>query len=94
MLITKNLSLVDEERSQHALLHELASFAAVAATQEGELVIAEELPFIDLATIRSATDEFSDSNKLGQGGFGTVYKVRHFCASNFCAYFHVAVLLH
>ncbi|XP_050288730.1 cysteine-rich receptor-like protein kinase 15 isoform X2 [Quercus robur] len=47
---------------------------AVAVTREGELVISEELPFIDLATIRSATDEFSDSNKLGQGGFGTVYK--------------------
>ncbi|XP_030930903.1 putative receptor-like protein kinase At4g00960 [Quercus lobata] len=64
----------DEERSQHALLHELASPTAVAVTREGELVISEELPFIDLATIRSATDEFSDSNKLGQGGFGTVYK--------------------
>uniref|UniRef100_A0A7N2LUP2 non-specific serine/threonine protein kinase n=1 Tax=Quercus lobata TaxID=97700 RepID=A0A7N2LUP2_QUELO len=64
----------DEERSQHALLHELASPTAVAVTREGELVISEELPFIDLATIRSATDEFSDSNKLGQGRFGTVYK--------------------
>ncbi|KAM3701570.1 hypothetical protein ACJW31_05G183800 [Castanea mollissima] len=64
----------DEERNQHALLHELASPNAAAVTREGELVISEELPFIDLATIRSATDEFSDSNKLGQGGFGTVYK--------------------
>ncbi|KAL4628531.1 hypothetical protein ACB092_05G245900 [Castanea dentata] len=64
----------DEERNQHALLHELASPTAVAVTREGELVISEELPFIDLATIRSATDEFSDLNKLGQGGFGTVYK--------------------
>ncbi|KAM3749417.1 hypothetical protein ACB098_05G183500 [Castanea mollissima] len=63
-----------EERGQHALLHELASPTAVAVTREGELVISKELPFIDLATIRSATDEFSDSNKLGQGGFGTVYK--------------------
>ncbi|KAK7842557.1 cysteine-rich receptor-like protein kinase 25 [Quercus suber] len=62
----------DEERSQHALLHELASPTVVAVTREGELLISEELPFIDLATIRSATDEFSDSNKLGQGGFGTV----------------------
>lgn len=35
----------------------------------------EELPFIDLTTIRVATDDFADSNKLGQGGFGTVYMV-------------------
>ena len=44
-------------------------------TEEGALVGVDELPFMDLATIRAATDDFSDSNKLGQGGFGTVYKV-------------------
>ncbi|RZC73036.1 hypothetical protein C5167_048518 [Papaver somniferum] len=30
----------------------------------------------DLVTIRNATDEFSDANKLGEGGFGVVYKGR------------------
>ena len=30
---------------------------------------------MEVATIRAATNEFSDSNKLGHGGFGTVYKV-------------------
>ncbi|KAH7675701.1 Non-specific serine/threonine protein kinase protein, partial [Dioscorea alata] len=34
---------------------------------------AESLLF-DLPTIREATDNFSDENKLGKGGFGTVYK--------------------
>ena len=34
-----------------------------------------ELPIFDLATIVKATDDFSISNKLGKGGFGTVYKV-------------------
>jgi hypothetical protein len=29
----------------------------------------------DFATIRLATSNFSDANKLGQGGFGSVYKV-------------------
>lgn len=48
-------------------------------TQEGELVTAQEFPFLDLATTRVATDDFSDSNKLGQGGFGTVYKVLECC---------------
>ncbi|KAF5452047.1 hypothetical protein F2P56_027086, partial [Juglans regia] len=33
----------------------------------------ESLQF-DFSTIRVATDNFSDVNKLGQGGFGTVYK--------------------
>ncbi|XP_028096536.1 cysteine-rich receptor-like protein kinase 25 [Camellia sinensis] len=31
-------------------------------------------PFIDLVTLGAATDNFSASNKLGQGGFGPVYK--------------------
>ncbi|XP_059439419.1 cysteine-rich receptor-like protein kinase 15 [Corylus avellana] len=46
----------------------------VAITQNGELVSAEELSFMDLLTIVAATDNFSESNKLGKGGFGTVYK--------------------
>lgn len=33
-----------------------------------------ELPFFDLATVARATDNFSPSNKLGEGGFGPVYK--------------------
>jgi len=34
-----------------------------------------ELPFFDLALIFSATNGFSEENKLGEGGFGPVYKV-------------------
>ncbi|KAB2601102.1 G-type lectin S-receptor-like serine/threonine-protein kinase RKS1 [Pyrus ussuriensis x Pyrus communis] len=33
-----------------------------------------ELQFFNLSTIIAATDNFSSLNKLGQGGFGTVYK--------------------
>ncbi|XP_058747477.1 G-type lectin S-receptor-like serine/threonine-protein kinase At4g27290 isoform X2 [Vicia villosa] len=33
-----------------------------------------DLPFFDLATIHKATDYFADDNKLGEGGFGPVYK--------------------
>ena len=36
---------------------------------------AGEFPYIDLASIHAATDNFSESNMLGQGGFGPVYKV-------------------
>ncbi|KAK9944985.1 hypothetical protein M0R45_010518 [Rubus argutus] len=33
-----------------------------------------DLPFFDLSTISAATKNFSDSNRLGEGGFGPVYK--------------------
>jgi hypothetical protein len=31
--------------------------------------------FIGLATLGSATNNFDEKNKLGEGGFGAVYKV-------------------
>ncbi|BFG35430.1 hypothetical protein CerSpe_217040 [Prunus speciosa] len=40
-----------------------------------EIGSAESLQF-DLATIRVSTDDFSEANKLGQGGFGFVYRGR------------------
>ncbi|KAK8675394.1 hypothetical protein V6N13_033461 [Hibiscus sabdariffa] len=33
-----------------------------------------DLPYFDLTTIAAATNDFSSDNKLGQGGFGPVYK--------------------
>jgi hypothetical protein len=39
-----------------------------------EIISVESLQF-NFATIRVATENFSDANKLGQGGFGVVYKV-------------------
>lgn len=34
-----------------------------------------DVPFFDFDSIIAATDGFSDYNKLGQGGYGPVYKV-------------------
>lgn len=34
-----------------------------------------DVPFFDLESILAATNDFSDENKLGQGGYGPVYKV-------------------
>ena len=34
-----------------------------------------ELPFFSLAIIAITTNKFSSNNKLGEGGFGLVYKV-------------------
>lgn len=33
------------------------------------------LPLFDSVTMSTATDEFSFTNKIGEGGFGSVYKV-------------------
>ncbi|PON49900.1 Tyrosine-protein kinase [Parasponia andersonii] len=33
-----------------------------------------DLPFFDLPTISTATNSFSENNKLGEGGFGPVYR--------------------
>ena len=39
-----------------------------------EIATTESLQY-DFNTIRVATDNFSEANKLGQGGFGAVYRV-------------------
>nr|KYP60959.1 Putative serine/threonine-protein kinase receptor [Cajanus cajan] len=36
----------------------------------------QDLPLVDLSTIVTATDNFSINNKIGEGGFGLVYKGR------------------
>ncbi|XP_028787868.1 putative receptor-like protein kinase At4g00960 isoform X2 [Neltuma alba] len=38
-----------------------------------EIILSEPL-LLDFESIKTATDNFSDANKLGQGGFGPVYK--------------------
>lgn len=40
-----------------------------------------DLPLFDLAAIINATDDFSIHNKLGEGGYGPVYKVMTNCDS-------------
>ena len=35
----------------------------------------EDLPFFDFRTIANATNNFSNNCKIGEGGFGPVYKV-------------------
>ncbi|CAI8587264.1 unnamed protein product [Vicia faba] len=42
--------------------------------KNGKGNISNDFPFIDIGSLCVATKNFSDSNKLGQGGFGPVYK--------------------
>ena len=37
-----------------------------------------KMPLFSFASVSAATENFSDANKLGQGGFGPVYKV-YYC---------------
>ena len=42
---------------------------------EGQMEEDLELPFLDLSTIASATNNFAINKQLGEGGFGPIYKV-------------------
>lgn len=46
---------------------------------EGNQLSGPELPFYNFNCIAKATNNFSEENKLGQGGFGPVYKVKLVC---------------
>lgn len=48
---------------------------------DGNQVNRPELPIFNLGSLAAATNNFSEGNRLGQGGFGAVYKVIFF--SNF-----------
>ncbi|URD98745.1 receptor-like protein kinase [Musa troglodytarum] len=48
--------------------------ARFSSGRNDEEVRSVESLLFDLATLRSATNNFSDANKLGEGGFGPVYK--------------------
>lgn len=56
----------------YSFLHILFSFLEV----EREIINGESLQ-VDFCTIRVATSYFSNTNRLGQGGFGAVYKVNN-----------------
>lgn len=68
------------ERSSafESLSHIMQSFRASAV----QISSVEYLQY-DFDTIIEATNNFSDGNKLGEGGFGKVYKVLYSSAYSF-----------
>ena len=46
----------------------------VTADQEGEISV--EALQLEFSTMKGATENFSPANKMGEGGFGVVYKVQ------------------
>lgn len=63
------------ERSQGSLKKESVFTSDRRNSDECEMDEIE-LPLFDFNTISMATDNFSEENKLGEGGFGSVYKVK------------------
>ncbi|KAG9454243.1 hypothetical protein H6P81_007147 [Aristolochia fimbriata] len=68
-----------EDVSQQALLKALGRMGRSASVSKETVdkeddITGVDLPLIDLATIEAATNDFSDFNKLGEGGYGPVYK--------------------
>ena len=47
-------------------------------TEDDEIISVESLQF-NFNTIKVATNNFSNGNTLGRGGFGDVYKVKYIC---------------
>ena len=45
-----------------------------------------EMHYFDLSTILTATNNFSDLNKLEEGGFGPVYKVKRLFIFGVCMF--------
>ncbi|XP_019171725.1 PREDICTED: receptor-like serine/threonine-protein kinase SD1-8 isoform X2 [Ipomoea nil] len=71
------LFILKRRQSKRALGKNTELRAVIPSKREysGETMTDEfELPLFDFSTIVVATDNFADVNKLGQGGFGCVYK--------------------
>ncbi|KAJ3693662.1 hypothetical protein LUZ60_009142 [Juncus effusus] len=67
--IKKRIALAHENRRQRL---EQASFPNRHGVSEERSVILDS-PLFNFETVSAATSNFSDANKLGQGGFGSVY---------------------
>nr|GLL34808.1 uncharacterized protein LOC109155677 [Ipomoea trifida] len=72
-------NLVRKRKDKRIVGNQLNNLANIG-DQEDELLTEDDkkaidIPFFSLETILAATEDFSDANKLGQGGFGPVYKV-------------------
>ncbi|KAK1391222.1 hypothetical protein POM88_010278 [Heracleum sosnowskyi] len=64
------IDVIDQEETGQIL------FVRLAPSGSGELGLGEgDLPFFEFKTLANATNNFSFDCKLGEGGFGPVYKV-------------------
>lgn len=68
------METANRQRNQNLPMNEMVVSSKIEFS--GKNKIEElELPLIDFVDVVKATENFSTCNKLGQGGFGIVYKV-------------------
>lgn len=65
---------VDQVRSKDSLTDEVIVTRKSYISRESKTEDLE-LPLMEFEAVAIATNNFSDGNKLGKGGFGIVYKV-------------------
>lgn len=71
-----NLSGKFQETNQTRSGEYLTDFSGPGDTSvEGQQGTGPELAYLSFSSVAAATDNFSEENKLGQGGFGHVYRV-------------------
>ncbi|KAG7658556.1 Protein kinase-like domain superfamily [Arabidopsis suecica] len=73
--ITIQTPNVDQVRSQDSLINDVVVSRRGYTSKEKKSEYLE-LPLLELEALATATNNFSNDNKLGQGGFGIVYKGR------------------
>ncbi|QHN95910.1 G-type lectin S-receptor-like serine/threonine-protein kinase At4g27290 isoform X1 [Arachis hypogaea] len=66
--------LIWKRRKRATLKDHVETNAALKDQSKEEQEEDPEVPLYDLSVIASSTDNFSDKNKLGEGGFGPVFK--------------------
>ncbi|TVU01626.1 hypothetical protein EJB05_52899, partial [Eragrostis curvula] len=72
LLVVLTVALYLRKRIRKPLRH--AQMATIRHGADKEMSCSSQLLLYDLSTLRAATDNFSEENKLGEGGFGPVYK--------------------
>ena len=74
-------ALDPQEKVEASLLNDVVSMPSKKHFYQETKMDKLELPLFDFTTLSMATNNFSDANKLGHGGFGSVYKVEIFCTN-------------
>lgn len=68
----KHLPVFEENKD-----YSVKSSSSTSQVLVGGLVDTPDFPIFSFNSVALATGNFAEENKLGQGGFGTVYKVKH-----------------